>query len=32
MNPYVGGDEYRVPLNMAEPGRNPMEGDEDGKA
>ena len=32
MNPYVGGDEYRVPLNMAEPGQNPMEGDEDGKA
>ena len=32
INPYVGGDEYRVPLNMAEPGRNPMEGDEDGKA
>lgn len=30
--PYVGGDEYRVPLNMAEPGQNPMEGDEDGKA
>ncbi len=29
MNPYVGGDEYRVPLNMAEPGQNPMEGDED---
>lgn len=32
MNPYVGGDEYRVPLNMVEPGQNPMEGDEDGKA
>lgn len=32
MNPYVGGDEYHVPLNMAEPGQNPMEGDNDGKA
>lgn len=32
MHPCVGGDEYRVPLNMAEPGQNPMEGDNDGKA
>lgn len=24
MNPYEGGDEYRVPLNMAEPGADPM--------
>ena len=37
MNPYEGGDEYRVPLNMAEPGTDgdhaeKGEGDEDGKA
>lgn len=36
LNPYEGGDEYRVPLNMAEPGAGndtPVEeGDEDGKA
>lgn len=29
MNPYEGGDEYRVPLNMEEPGKNTEEGDED---
>lgn len=38
MNPYEGGDEYRVPLNMAEPGSMPEsepetkpEGNDDGK-
>jgi HK97 family phage portal protein len=33
MNPYDGGDEYRVPLNMEEPGAEPEKGeDSDGKA
>lgn len=32
MNPYSGGDEYRVPLNMAEPDADGSEGENDGKA
>ena len=27
MNPYDGGDEYRVPMNMEEPGSDPVETD-----
>lgn len=28
-NPYDGGDEFRVPLNMAEPGEEPEDAEED---